>query len=64
MTVAELGQRLSSAELSEWMAFFRVQDERARGIEPPQEFDDPKDQAAALDRLLFPAAKGKRKQNP
>lgn len=52
MTVAELEQRLSSAEFVEWQAFYQVEYEIQTDTLPPLEIDDPGAHSAAID-LLF-----------
>lgn len=52
MTVRELELRMDSPELTEWQAFYQVEWEIRTGNEPPLEFDDPEQQAAAIDAIF------------
>lgn len=52
MTVAELGRRMSSAELVEWVAFYRLEHKLKSGVHTPEEFDDPEQHSEAIDALF------------
>lgn len=43
---------MTSAQFVEWMSFYQIEYEEKTDTAPPQEFDDPNDQDAAIDALF------------
>lgn len=58
MTVGELGARMDSGELTEWMAHFRLNQVQEKE-EEVRTFADPEEHSAALDGLFASAPKVK-----
>lgn len=52
MTVGELGQRMASPELVEWVAFYQLESKTLRGELEPLEYDDPEQHSAAIDDIF------------